>query len=87
MQILITVAALSNNKASTLFARPNTGVVGANSTQGIHGICLRAFILCLCSPGLLVAALQRADLPSKNPTDSVYNYETKTSGQDPKTEL
>jgi hypothetical protein len=52
----IRVAARS--KAWIIFARPNTGIVGSNQTQGMIFF---AFILCFC----YVAALRRTDPPSK----------------------
>jgi hypothetical protein len=57
----ITVAA----RSKAVFAHPNGGIVGSNSTRGMD-ICVRLF----CGQ---VATLRRADPPSKGPTDSVQD--------------
>jgi hypothetical protein len=44
-----------------VFPRSNTGIVSSNPTQGMDG-CLLFFRVCVL---LLVAALRRADYPSK----------------------
>jgi hypothetical protein len=51
------------SKARTAFARSNTGIVGSNPTWGMD-VCVPLFCVCsvLC---VQVAALPRADLPSK----------------------
>jgi hypothetical protein len=50
------------SKAWNVFARSNTGIVGPNPTQDTD-VCLRLF--CVCVALCKVAALRRADPPSK----------------------
>jgi hypothetical protein len=53
----------ARSKAWTVFARPNTGIVGSNPTWGMD-VNIRLFYVCavLC---MQVAALRRADSPPK----------------------
>jgi hypothetical protein len=44
----VTVAARS--RAKTVFAHPDSGILGSNPTQGMDIWCVHAFILCLCCP-------------------------------------
>jgi hypothetical protein len=55
----ITVAARS--KAWNVFGRSNAGIMGSNPTEGMD-VCVRLFCACVV---LCVAALRRADTPSK----------------------
>jgi hypothetical protein len=69
----ITLAARS--QAWTVFARLITGVVGSNPTQGTD-VCVRLFCV-------LVAALWRADLPSKESYRLCIGLRNWKSGQGP----
>jgi hypothetical protein len=60
-QYPIMVAARS--KAWTVFARSEAGIVGSNPTQGMD-VCVRLYRVLSC---VQVAALRRADPPSKEP--------------------
>jgi hypothetical protein len=72
----ITVTAPS--KAWNVFARSNIGIVSSNPNQSM-GVRLRLFYIrvLLCK----VAAMLRADPPSKGPTDCVKDKETEKAAR------
>jgi hypothetical protein len=51
----------ARSKAWTVFVCPTTGILGSNPTWGMD-VCVRLFFVLSC---VQVAALRRADLPSK----------------------
>jgi hypothetical protein len=57
-----TAIVVARSKALTVFARSDVGIVGSNPNQGMD-VCVRLF--CVCVVLYVVAALRRADPPSK----------------------
>jgi hypothetical protein len=80
-QLAVSITVAGRCKASTVFARSNTGIVDSNPIRGMD-VCVCVYSVSVLS-SVQVAASRLADPPSKGPTDCVIRSRNLKSGKGP----